>query len=68
MMMYAYCIILSFLHTDWGVGGAMLTFIALRNKKMLLRWRLVFHADGGVGWGDVTVTFIAVPQKKMWLR
>ena len=44
----------------------MLTFIALRHKKILLRWRSVLHTDRGVG--GVMLTFIALRHKKMLLR
>ena len=49
----------------------MLTFIALRHQKMLLRWRSFLHTDGGVR-GDVKVNCIAssefVVTLKMLLR
>ena len=60
-----YMHILSFLHTDGGVRG-MLTFIALRHQKMLLRWRSFLHTDGG--WGDVNVHCIASSENVVTLK
>ena len=49
-----------------GVGG-MLTFIALRHQKMLLRWRSFLHTDGGVR-GDVNVHCIASSEFVVTLK
>ena len=49
-----------------GVGG-MLTFIAVRHQKMLLRWSSLWHTEGEVGgWG--MLTFMALRHQKMLLR
>ena len=45
----------------WGV----LTFIALRHEKMLLRLRSFSHTDGG--WGAM-LPFIALRHQEMLLR
>ena len=44
----------------------MLTFIALRHQKMLLRWRSVLHTDGG--WGDVNVHCILSSENVVTLK